>query len=271
MVHARSARARGENGECTSGFGPAAPATGWRQGSFAAGCARTASGAIATSGNSSSAPQRVHTRVVELDDPAAAGALAAQLLVVAAVEDRGQQPDERDQPRDQEPDEERAALDPADDAAGEAEEEQDHEQSAALPSGWASEQRLERPEDRDHDRDRDDRPRRSRSRTRSTSLSASADRDDQDEPGAIRFRTAACAGGSSTIQYAYAEAYRGRRAGRLRIRRRLSVVDALEMLEARARLGAAATRTEAGRAGSGGRGGAARWSRLRGGRPPAGL
>src|SRR5205807_1542506 len=57
-------------------------------------------------------------RVVELDDLAAVRALAPELLVLEAVEDGGEQPQERDQPRDREPQEERTALDLADDPSG---------------------------------------------------------------------------------------------------------------------------------------------------------
>src|SRR5207302_1775081 len=49
--------------------------------------------------------------VVQLDDLSAPRTLAAELLGVPAIEDRGQQAEERDQTRDQEPDEERAAFD----------------------------------------------------------------------------------------------------------------------------------------------------------------
>ena len=42
--------------------------------------------------------------IVQLDDPAAPGALPPQLAVVPAIEDRGQQPEERHKRRDQEPD-----------------------------------------------------------------------------------------------------------------------------------------------------------------------
>src|SRR5581483_6086045 len=68
-------------------------------------------------------------RVVQLDDPAAARALPPELLVLPAVEDRGQQPDERHARRDQEPEDERAALDAAHDPAGQAKEEQDYYQA----------------------------------------------------------------------------------------------------------------------------------------------
>src|SRR5689334_23174651 len=67
-------------------------------------------------------------RVVHRDDLAAARAAAIVLFVLVAVEDRGQQPDERRDRRDQEPEEERAALDLADDPAGETEEERDDDE-----------------------------------------------------------------------------------------------------------------------------------------------
>src|SRR5215207_2242282 len=62
-------------------------------------------------------------RVVQLHDPPAAGALAAQLVALAAVEHRGEQPEHRQQAGDQEPEEERRALDPADEPARERERE----------------------------------------------------------------------------------------------------------------------------------------------------
>src|SRR5215208_8188695 len=62
-------------------------------------------------------------RVVQLHDPAAAGALAAQLVALAAVEDRRQQAEHGEKARDQEPEEERRALDPADEPARERERE----------------------------------------------------------------------------------------------------------------------------------------------------
>ena len=70
-----------------------------------------AAGEIATSGNSSSVPQCMQTASCEHHDPMAARALTAQLLAVVAIEDRGQQTDERDTERDQKPDPETAALD----------------------------------------------------------------------------------------------------------------------------------------------------------------
>src|SRR5687767_14694089 len=63
--------------------------------------------------------------VIELHDLAAAGALAADLVALDAVEDRRGEPEERHQRRDEEPQDERRPLDAADDPAGEAEEEAD--------------------------------------------------------------------------------------------------------------------------------------------------
>src|SRR3954462_12846195 len=60
-------------------------------------------------------------RVVDLHDLAAGRALAAQLVGLVAVHQRGDQPHQGQQPGDHEPQEERRALDPADDAAGQAE------------------------------------------------------------------------------------------------------------------------------------------------------
>src|SRR5688572_15471207 len=59
--------------------------------------------------------------VVQLDDLAAAGALAAQLVSLGAVQDGGDEPADRHQPGDQEPQQEGRPLRPRDDAAGEGE------------------------------------------------------------------------------------------------------------------------------------------------------
>src|SRR5215210_2891171 len=68
-------------------------------------------------------PAAVADRVVELEHLAAGGALAPQLVAVVAIEQRRQQPGDRDERRDQEPEHERGALDLADDPPGQAEEE----------------------------------------------------------------------------------------------------------------------------------------------------
>ena len=101
-------------------------------------------------------------RVVELDDLAAARALAPQLLVVPAVEDRRQQPMNGTQNETRNHIKNELPFDPADDAAGQAEEEQDHEQRRCRPSGRRlPDDRLQRPEHRhdhgDHDDDPEDR------------------------------------------------------------------------------------------------------------------
>src|SRR5215207_3357028 len=66
-------------------------------------------------------------RVVQLDDLAAAGALPAQLVALGAVQQRGEEPEHRQDAGDQEPDEEGRALEPADDPAREREREGDHQ------------------------------------------------------------------------------------------------------------------------------------------------
>src|SRR3954454_13613157 len=66
-------------------------------------------------------------RVVQLDDLAAGRALAADLVAVGAVEDRGQQPEHGEHEADHEPDEERRAFDAADDAGAEAHPEREDE------------------------------------------------------------------------------------------------------------------------------------------------
>src|SRR5215218_2939958 len=63
--------------------------------------------------------------VVELDDPAAARALTAELVAVVAVQQRGEQAGERHDRRDQEPQHEGRALDLADDPPGQSEGEAD--------------------------------------------------------------------------------------------------------------------------------------------------
>ena len=58
-----------------------------------------------------------------LDDLPAARALPAQLVALDAVQERADQPGERQQCGDGEPEEERGALDLPDDPSGKAEEE----------------------------------------------------------------------------------------------------------------------------------------------------
>src|SRR4051812_47670279 len=49
-------------------------------------------------------------RVVELDDPAAGRALAAQLVALGPIQHRGDQPEDGDRGADQEPEDRRGAL-----------------------------------------------------------------------------------------------------------------------------------------------------------------
>src|SRR5262245_6742044 len=65
--------------------------------------------------------------VVQLDELAAGGALAADLVALGAVEDRGHQADHRQHGADHEPDEEGRAFDAADDARAQAHPEREDE------------------------------------------------------------------------------------------------------------------------------------------------
>src|SRR5215211_5166213 len=82
-------------------------------------------------------PAAVADRVVKLEDLAAGGALAPQLVAVVAIEQRRQQPGDRDERRDQEPEHERGALDLADDPPGQAEEEAEDQVGHGLGMGSA--------------------------------------------------------------------------------------------------------------------------------------
>src|SRR5688500_16304197 len=73
--------------------------------------------------------------VVQLHDLAALGTLPAQLVALDPEEQRGHQPDERQEPGDQEPDPERRPLDLADDAAGKSEGEGDDQIGQRLRAG----------------------------------------------------------------------------------------------------------------------------------------
>ena len=120
-------------------------------------------------------------RVVELDDPAAAGALAAQLVAVVAVQQRGEQPADRHDRRDQEPEEERRALDPPDDAAGQAEEEADDE----VGHGGCGQMRRTAQSSGDREADEQDRPQTAITRPATmpnTIFSATTRDGDQDDP-----------------------------------------------------------------------------------------
>lgn len=89
---------------------------------------------------------------MELDDPPATGALAAQLTVVRAIEDRGQQPEDRNRRGDKEPQKERGPLRLAYKRADQPKQDRDRDVAEVLNGNPLLAQRVQRPDNRNQRR-----------------------------------------------------------------------------------------------------------------------
>ena len=89
---------------------------------------------------------------MKLDDPPATRAPAAQLVVVRAIEDRGQQPEDRDQSGDEEPQKERGPFRLADKPADQPKQDRDRDVAEVLNGNPLLAEGVQRPDNRNQDR-----------------------------------------------------------------------------------------------------------------------